>query len=73
MRRSVTIILVAIAALATPVPAGAQDGSNVELVRNVPFDAVGAIGAEQVGSYLYLTGFRTFSIYESPIRSTRHS
>ena len=44
-------------------PAGWRSGPIIEHVRNLPLEG-GAIGAEQHGGFLYVSGERSFSIYD---------
>ena len=45
-------------------PAHGVTSSNVEHVKFIPFEPYSATGARIVGSYLYLTSWRGFSIYD---------
>ena len=74
MRKLVTALL-ALAVAAAPSVAGPLDAldldvptgvtsDNVTFVKTVPFDAGGATGARLVGKHLYVSGARSFSIYD---------
>lgn len=46
-----------------PVPGGWVSGP-VEYVKTLPVDGAGGVGATRLGKYLYVTTFRSFSIYD---------
>jgi hypothetical protein len=70
--RRLPILLAAILALASTTLPGASAGPgehgvtspNVRHVAHVPFEVGTATGARVVGKYLYLTSWRSFSIYD---------
>ncbi|HVF54200.1 MAG TPA: hypothetical protein VNC78_11445 [Actinomycetota bacterium] len=62
---AVTVAVVLMAGPAVSAPsAGGLASSNVEYVASYPFDAGGAQLARVVDGYLYLAGWRGFSIYD---------
>ncbi|MGH2808507.1 MAG: LVIVD repeat-containing protein [Actinomycetota bacterium] len=70
MRRSMIAIAAALlmtagipAATAGPTQGG-YASDNVEFVAHVPFEVGTATGAKVVGKYLYVTSWKTFSIYD---------
>jgi hypothetical protein len=70
VKRIIAITAALLALLAGSLPgaqAGPQDGwasPNVEYVKFVPFEVGTATGAKVVGKYLYVTSWRSFSIYD---------
>ncbi|MDQ3952796.1 MAG: hypothetical protein M3279_07530 [Actinomycetota bacterium] len=78
MRRLLSLLAAAALAMTlTPASAGPSAGGvssdNVEHVQFVPFEVGTATGARVVGKYLYVTSWKSFSIYDvsdpaSPVR-----
>lgn len=69
MRHRMALGLVALALVGASVPAaaGPADGfnsDNVEYVAFVPFEVGTATGAKVIGKYLYVTSWKSFSIYD---------
>ena len=66
-RLALLCIPIAVAALLPNAAAGPTDGfnsANVEYVRHVPFEVGTATGAKVVGKFLYVTSWKSFSIYD---------
>ena len=55
--------------------AGGLSSDNVEFITHVPFEVGTATGARVIGKYLYITSWKTFSIYDvsDPLNPTRVS
>jgi hypothetical protein len=69
MRRSLpTLVLLMLVLSSVPArgepTAGGFASNRVEFIRNVPLEAGTATGARLVGKYLYLTSWKSFSIYD---------
>lgn len=68
MRRLLTLIALALLGLPAHVSAGPGphgiSSDNVTFLSNVPFEAGGPSGARLVGKHLYVSGFKSFSIYD---------
>ncbi|HYH27650.1 MAG TPA: hypothetical protein VEA19_02605, partial [Actinomycetota bacterium] len=67
-RLAAVLAALALATAGAPgVTAGPSDGfnsANVEYVGHIPFEVATATGAKVIGKYLYVTGWKTFSIYD---------
>lgn len=64
-------LLTAAAAVASMLPGahagpslGGYSSDNVEFVKHIPFEVGTATGARVVGKYLFVTGWKSFSIYD---------
>jgi LVIVD repeat-containing protein len=70
VKRTITVIAALVGLLIGALPganAGPQDGwasDNVEYVRFVPFETGTATGAKIVGKFMYVTSWKSFSIYD---------
>lgn len=69
MKRLIAILgLAALVTTGVPASAGPSAGGlssdNVEFVQFVPFEVGTATGARVIGKYLYITSWKTFSIYD---------
>jgi hypothetical protein len=69
MRKLLAALAASASLLAVVMPAGAgpTDGfnsPNVEYVKHVPFEVGTATGAKVIGKYLYVTSWKTLSIYD---------
>jgi hypothetical protein len=70
VKRTIVVIAALAGLLIGALPganAGPQDGwasDNVEYVKFVPFEAGTATGAKIVGKYMYVTSWKSFSIYD---------
>lgn len=55
--------------------AGGMSSDNVEFIQHVPFEVGTATGARVIGNYLYVTTWRSFSIYDvsDPLNPVRVS
>ena len=79
MRRLVTVVAVALLAFTVPGHAGPGENGvtsdDVEHVAFVPFEVGTATGANIVGKFLYVTSWKSFSIYDisDPLNPVRLS
>jgi hypothetical protein len=69
VKRLIAIVgLAALVATGVPAAAGPSAGGlssdNVEFIQFVPFEVGTATGARVIGKYLYITSWKTFSIYD---------
>ena len=68
------LLLSGVPAAAGP-SAGGLSSDNIEFIQHVPFEVGTVTGARVIGKYLYVTSWKTFSIYDvsDPLNPTRVS